>query len=216
MPGWIQGNIINRPTAQKIVAVVVHIASLLPLAILTFDYFSGHLAPNPAQTLEVQTGRIAVSLLTATLLVSPLARLLKLPALIRARRPLGIYSFFYVALHLSILVGFDYRFDLPLLLATYGDKPFTWFGLIAGLILAILALTSFDRWKCKLGKWWRPLHRLVYLAAILDLAHFFLAIKGNLFTLSGNLTRPLLYAGVIGLSFLIRLLLKKPSTTINN
>ena len=197
----------SRPTAHKIVAVVVHIASLLPLAILTFDYFSGRLAPNPAQTLEVQTGRIAVSLLTATLLVSPMAQLLKQPVIKHARRPLGLYTFLYVAVHLLILVGFDYRFDIPLLLATYLDKPFTWFGLLTGLILAVLALTSFDWWKRRLGKWWQRLHRLIYLAAILDLAHFFLAVKGNLFSLSGNLTRPLLYAGVIGISFILRILL---------
>jgi sulfoxide reductase heme-binding subunit YedZ len=203
---------LNHPTAHKIVGVVVPVVSLLPLAILTLDFFSGRLAPNPAQTLEVLTGRIAVSLLTATLLASPMARVLKQPAIMRARRPLGLYTFFYVVLHLSILVGFDYRFDLPLLLATYLDKPFTWFGLLTGLILAVLALTSFDWWKRRLGIWWRRLHRLIYLAAILDLAHFFLAVKGDLFSLSGNLARPLLYTGVIGLSFILRVLLKKPST----
>jgi sulfoxide reductase heme-binding subunit YedZ len=114
------------------------------------------------------------------------------------------------------LVGYDYRFNLPLLSTTYLGKPFIWLGLATGLILAILALTSFDWWKHRLGKWWQWLHRLVYLAAILDLAHFFLAVKGNLFTLSGNLTRPLFYAGVIGLSFLLRLLPKKPPITSNN
>ncbi len=87
-----------------------------------------------------------ISLLTATLLVSPLARLLQTTDPQTARRPLGSYTFFYVALHLFILVGFDYRFDLPLLFATYLDKPFIWFGLITGLILAVLALTSID-WR---------------------------------------------------------------------
>jgi sulfoxide reductase heme-binding subunit YedZ len=192
--------------------VVVHIASLLPLAILSFDYFSGRLAPNPAQTLEVQTGRIAVSLLAATLLVSPLGTLLRQPAIKQARRPLGLYTFLYVVVHLLILVGFDFRFNIPLLFATYLDKPFTWLGLSTGLILAALAITSFGGWKQRLGIWWRRLHSLIYLAAILDLAHFFLAVKGNLFTFSGNLTRPLLYTGIIVLSFLLRILLKKTST----
>ncbi len=66
-----------------------------------------------------------------------------------------------------------------------------------GLILAVLALTSFDWWKHKLGIWWVRLHRLIYLAALLDLAHFFLVVKGNLLSLSGNITLPLFYAILI-------------------
>lgn len=203
----------NRLTAHKLVSAAAHFLSLLPLVILIFQFVSGQLDPNPAQTLEQLTGRIAISLLTATLLISPLARLLKQPVIQYARRPLGLYTFLYVAIHLYILVGYDYRFDLRLLVSTYLGKPFIWLGLATSLILAALAVTSFDWWKRRLGKWWRPLHRLIYLAAILDLAHFFLAVKGDLFSLSGNLTRPLLYTGVIGLSFILRALLRKPSTS---
>ena len=195
----------NRAITPRIILLIAHAVSLLPLAILVFDYFSGQLAPNPAQTLEQRTGRIAISLLTATLLVSPLAGIFRQPVINRARRPLGLYTFFYVVIHLTLLVGYDYRFDFPLLVKSYLGKPFIWLGLATGLILAALALTSFDWWKRRLGVWWKRLHRLIYLAAILALAHFFLGVKGNLFSLSGNIARPLVYTSIILTLLLIRL-----------
>jgi sulfoxide reductase heme-binding subunit YedZ len=203
---------LKRAFPSWIIQWSVHVLSLLPLAMLTFDHFNGQLTPNPAQTLELRTGRIAISLLTATLLISPLARLLKQPAIMNARRPLGLYTFFYVALHITILVGFDYRFDLPLLVASYLDKPFIWFGLSTTLILAALALTSFNWWRHRLGVWWGRLHHLIYLAAILDLAHYFLVVKGNILSLSGNLIRPLIYAGIIALLLILRIPLRQRST----
>jgi methionine sulfoxide reductase heme-binding subunit len=181
---------------------------LLPLALLGVDYFSGRTGPNPAQALEVRTGRIAISLLTVSLSISPLARLLKQPAILRARRPLGLMTFFYVSLHVLVLVGFDYGFNFPLLLDGYLNKPFIWFGLLTSLILAAMALTSFDWWKRKLGCWWRRLHHLIYLAAFLDLAHFFLAVKGNPLSLSGNLGRPLVFGILILFLFALRLLMR--------
>jgi len=197
---------LTRPLLPRLIQAAAHVGALLPLAILAFDYFSGQLGPNPAQTLEQRTGRIAITLLTTTLSVGPLARLFRQPALLRVRRPLGLYTFLYVSLHLFVLVGFDYRFDFPLLIGSYLGKPFIWLGLATGLILAALALTSFDWWKRRLGRWWVRLHRLIYLAAILDLAHFFLAVKGNILSLSGNLTCPLIYTAVI----LILLILRVP------
>jgi sulfoxide reductase heme-binding subunit YedZ len=139
------------------------------------------------------------------LMVSPLARFLRQPAIKQARRPLGLYTFLFVTLHLMVLVGYDYRFDLPLLFESYSGKPFIWLGLSSGLILAGLALTSFAWWKRRLYKWWQRIHRLLYLAAILDLAHYFLGIKGNILTLSGNIARPSAYAIVMIVLLLLRL-----------
>jgi sulfoxide reductase heme-binding subunit YedZ len=181
---------------------------LIPLVMLGVDYFSSRLGPNPAQALEVRTGRIAISLLTASLAVSPLARLTKQAVFLRVRRPLGLATFFYVLFHLLLLVGLDYGFNLPLLVDSYLTKPFIWFGFLAGLILAILAITSFGRWRQKLGDRWERLHQLVYLAAILDLVHYFLVVKGNLISFSGNLGRPLFY-GFLILSLLAFRLLKR-------
>jgi sulfoxide reductase heme-binding subunit YedZ len=186
-------------------------ACLIPLVWLGVDYFSGRTGPNPAQALEVRTGRIAISLLTISLTVSPLAWLSKQPVFLRARRPLGLMTFFYVTLHVLVLVGYDYGFDVPLLLDGYLNKPFIWLGLLTGVILSTLALTSFDWWKRKLGRWWGRLHKLIYLAAILDLAHYFLAVKGNPLSLSGNLGRPVFY-GILILSLLLIRLLKRTQT----
>jgi sulfoxide reductase heme-binding subunit YedZ len=197
---------LKRAIVLKLIIVAAYVAAWLPLTILVIDYFNGQLAPNPAQALEVRTGRIAISLLTASLSVSPLARLSKQPVVLRARRPLGLMTFFYVTLHVLVLVGYDYGFDIPLLLDGYLNKPFIWFGLLTGLILAALALTSFDWWKRKLGRWWGRLHQLIYLAAILDLAHYFLAVKGNPLSLSGNLGQPLFFSILILILFALRLL----------
>ena len=190
---------------EWIVPLIVHAAATLPLALLLHDYLSGGLAPNPAQALEQRSGRIAITLLTATLAVSPLAGLLRQPVILKARRLLGLYAFGVVALHFILLVGFDFRFNVPLLVDTYLDKPFTWFGMLTALILLALALTSTGFWMQRLGKWWVRLHRLVYLAAMLDLAHYFLAVKGSLLTFSGNLMRPLTYAMLILALLLLRL-----------
>ena len=193
--------------------LVTHAAALIPLAVLSYQFFSGQLDPNPAQALEQRSGRVAISMLTATLAVSPLAILLDQPVLRLARRPLGLYTFFYVVLHVLVLTGLDYGFDLTLLIRGYLGKPFIWFGLATGLILTVLALTSFDWWKRILGAWWKRSHLLIYPAAILALTHFFLAVKGNLFTLSGNLVRPLVYAGLILFFLALRLFFSRSSIT---
>ena len=191
---------------------IILAGSLIPLAWLAVEYFSGLTGPNPAQALEVRTGRIAISLLTVSLSVSPLAWLSKQPVVLRARRPLGLMTFFYVTLHILVLVGYDYGFNILLFLDGYLNKPFIWFGLLTSLILAALALTSFDWWKQKLGRWWGRLHKLIYFAAILDLAHYFLAVKGNPLSLSGNLGRPIFY-GILILSLLLIRFLKRAQTT---
>jgi methionine sulfoxide reductase heme-binding subunit len=186
--------------------VFLHTAALTPLIILVVDLLIGRLGANPVQAMEVRSGRIAISLLTATLAVSPMAGFLKQPALRKARRPLGLYTFMYICLHLLALVGFDYAFNIPQVATAYLGKPFIWFGLLTGVILAALALTSFSRSKQTLGGWWGRLHRLIYLAALLDLAHYFLAVKGNLFSFSGNLARPLAYCVVITGLLIVRIL----------
>ncbi|MBN2257535.1 MAG: sulfoxide reductase heme-binding subunit YedZ [Anaerolineaceae bacterium] len=185
--------------------VIMHAGCLIPLAWLGAGYFFGRLGADPISALEQFSGRIAISLLTATLLVHPLASLLKQPLIMKARRPLGLYTFAYVLLHVLILVGLDYRLDIPLLVTSYVDKPFIWFGAATSLILAALAITSFAWWRQRMGVWWGWLHRLIYLAALLDLAHFFLVVKGNLLSLSGNLARPSIYAALILLLLLLRL-----------
>ncbi len=190
---------------------LILVGCLIPLAWLGVDYFSGRMGPNPAQDLEVRTGRIAISLLTVSLSVSPIAWLSKQPVILRARRPLGLTTFFFVTLHVLVLVGYDYGFNLPLVLDSFLNKPFIWFGVLTGLILAALALTSFGWWKRKLGCWWGRLHKLLYLAAMLDLAHFFLAVKGNPLSLTGNLGRPLFY-GILILTLLSIRLLKHTHT----
>ena len=102
--------------------------------------------------------------------------------------------------HLLVLVGLDYGFALRLLRADLTGKPFIWVGAAALLILAALAATSFPAWKKRLGKNWKRLHRLAYLAVILVVVHFAWARKGNLTALSGDILQPLAFGSVaIGL-----------------
>ncbi|MBE0695351.1 MAG: ferric reductase-like transmembrane domain-containing protein, partial [Anaerolineaceae bacterium] len=120
---------------------------------------------------------------------------------IKVRRALGLYAYMYVAMHLLIFVGIDYGFNFNFIIKDVGDKLYVLVGLSAFLLLTILALTSFRWWMKRLGKNWKRLHSLVYLANLLVVLHFAWASKGDIFRLQGNIERPFL-AGVLVLLLL--------------
>ena len=185
--------------------LLVHLGSWIPLVVLVFDFFSDHLTVNPIQAAEIRTGDTAIVLLILSLACTPLNTLLRLPELNRARRPLGLYAYLYAAVHLLIFVGLDYGFDADLVLQTVTEKPYILAGLTAFLILSILALTSLRAWIVRLGKKWKVIHRLVYLANLVVVLHFGWSIKGDFFRLMGDVTRPLIAAVCVLLLLSLRL-----------
>jgi methionine sulfoxide reductase heme-binding subunit len=144
-------------------------------------------------------------LLMLSLLCTPLYTVFKLKQALKVRRALGLYTFLYAGIHFLLFVGVDYQFNLEFILADTGKKPFAWVGLAALLILLALAATSFQWAMRRLGKNWKRLHRLVYLAGVLVVIHFAWAKKANLFTLSGDVWQPLLFIILASLLLVLRI-----------
>jgi sulfoxide reductase heme-binding subunit YedZ len=185
----------------------VHLIGLFPLVRLAFFWLVNRLTANPIQFVEQQLGRTAVDFLVLTLAITPLITLTGWKYLSRIRRPLGLYALFYFVLHFLTFAVLDYGLDWHEILRLVIQKPFLIVGLLAGLILVALAITSSQYWMKRLGEGWKRLHKMVYLAASLVVLHYTLAVKGSLSTLSGDLLRPL----GMGVLLLILLLLRIPT-----
>jgi len=194
----------RRQTTRVLLRVAVHMGAWLPLFLLVFDYFSGRLSVNPILDLEQRTGRIALTLLMLSLSSTPLHTLFGWREIMKHSRTLGLYTFLYAAIHLSIFLFLDYALNLRLILMDVAKKPFVIVGAITFLILLSLALTSFDISKIWLGKNWKRLHRFVYLAAALDILHYFWGLKGDIFRLQGDIIRPMIYALILLFLLLLR------------
>jgi sulfoxide reductase heme-binding subunit YedZ len=152
--------------------VVVHIVALAPLIWLAWGWWGAGLGPDPVGTAVRRTGRYALVFLLLSLLPSLLASIFHVRGARRYRRMLGLYAFFYAALHLLAYVGADYAFDLGLLWRAIPESPFVIAGLAAFVILLPLAITSTRGWQRRLGRNWRRLHRAAYVAAALAVVHY--------------------------------------------
>ncbi|MBW6471649.1 MAG: sulfoxide reductase heme-binding subunit YedZ [Anaerolineaceae bacterium] len=156
---------------------VVHLGSIIPLLVLVWDAFSNNLTVNPIQEITQRTGRTAIIWLVLSLACTPLNIIFGLRPFNQVRRPLGLYSAFYATLHFITFLILDYGFNLNLIWQTIIEKPYILLGVTGFLILTLLTFTSTKKSMQKLGKKWNQLHRLVYLAAIILLLHFFMALK---------------------------------------
>lgn len=153
---------------------LVFVASLAPLAWLVYAAVAQQLGPNPAEALIRTTGDWALRFLCLTLAVTPLRQWLKLPELARWRRMLGLFTFFYAALHFLCYAGLDMGFDVDAVMRDIPKRPFALVGFMAFLLMLPLAATSFNRAIKALGsKRWQLLHRSVYAVAVLALLHYF-------------------------------------------
>ncbi len=185
----------------------VHLLGIFPLASIIYSGFTGGLGVNPIQELEQRLGRAALYLLVATLSITPLVTLTGWHILRPRRRALGLYSFFYASLHFATFIAVDYGFDFREIGRLVFEKPFIMLGLVTGLMLLPMAVTSFDYFIRRMGKRWKSLHQLVYLAGVTAILHYAWAKKGDLFSLSGDISKPLLW----GLLVVILLVLRIPT-----
>lgn len=168
---------------------------LLPLATLVWAVGFDQLGANPAQALVRRTGDWTLRALCLLLAVTPLRVSLKLSALARWRRMLGLYVYFYVCLHLLSYAWFDMGFELADILRDIAKRPFILVGFTGFVLLSALALTSSNRVvRAMGGKNWQRLHRLVYAVAGLALLHFFWMRAGK-----NDFAQVWLYAVIIGL-----------------
>ncbi len=179
-------------------SLVVHLGSLAPLLILVWDALHDDLTFNPIQEATLRTGKTALVLLVLSLACTPLNTLFGFRGALRLRRALGLYAFLYVAVHFTIFVVLDYGLDLALLRGAILEKRYALVGFAAGLILLPLAITSFKWWQVRLGKKWKRLHRLVYLAGLLAVVHYVWLVKSDIRV-------PLSYGAVVVLLLAVRL-----------
>jgi methionine sulfoxide reductase heme-binding subunit len=183
----------------------MHILSWIPLLVLLWDYFGDNLGYYPAQQVTFRTGKLALIFLMLSLACTPLYTLSKYSPVIKLRRPLGLYAFLYASIHLLSFSGLDYQFNWAELLPYILEKRYIFVGLITFILLFLLAITSFKWWMIRLGKNWKRLHRLVYIAAPLAILHFALVVKGNLINLSGDIIQPLLFSILAAVLLILRI-----------
>lgn len=169
----------------------VFILSLLPLVWLAGRALTDGLGVNPVETLNRFLGDWALRFLLIALAVTPLRRLTRWAPLARLRRMMGLFAFFYVVLHLASYVGLDLYFDWAALWQDVAKRTYITLGMAAVLLLLPLAVTSTDGMIRRLGgRAWRRLHMLVFPAAILGVAHYWMMVKADI-------SQPLLHAVVL-------------------
>jgi len=176
---------------QRLIYAAVWLACAWPLASLVLAGFQGTLGVNPIETLIRSLGEWALRFLLIGLAITPAARLLRQPQLIRYRRTVGLWAFAYVCLHLLSYAGLDHLFAWRTIVNDVIRRPYITIGMTAFVLLIPLAVTSTNRLMRRLGpKRWKRLHQLVYLIAILGVVHFYMLVKADR-------TLPLIYGAIL-------------------
>jgi sulfoxide reductase heme-binding subunit YedZ len=169
-------------TANKvlILKVIIHLAALIPLINLYYLAFIDLLGADPVERVIHFTGIGAFNLLLITLLVSPVAKKFKQGYLLQVRRLLGLYAFSYAFMHLLNFLAFDLQFAWSLFFYEVVERPYITVGMAAFLLLTLLAITSLNTLKRKMGKSWQSLHNMSYLIVALVGVHFYWSVKSDL------------------------------------
>ncbi|MFZ0465497.1 MAG: protein-methionine-sulfoxide reductase heme-binding subunit MsrQ [Candidatus Acidiferrales bacterium] len=184
---------LNSILTSKWTKVVVFLLCLVPLGVLIWRGFQGDLTANPIEFVEHWTGDWTIRFLIITLCITPLRKLLHVPLLIRFRRMLGLFAFFYVCLHFSAWVVLDHFFNLHEMWTDVLKRRYITVGFTGFVLLLPLAITSTAGWIRRLGgKRWQLLHRAIYFAAIAGVIHYYWLVKSDE-------RKPLQYAGMVGI-----------------
>jgi sulfoxide reductase heme-binding subunit YedZ len=163
-----------------VLKAAIFAAALIPAAALVYGYYTNDLTANPGDYITDQTGSWALAMLVISLGVTPLRRITKWNDLIRLRRMIGLFAFFYATLHMLTWVVLFHYFDLSFMIEDVVMRPFITIGMATFLILLVLAVTS-NRFSIRrLGRRWQTLHRLVYVAAVLAVIHFWWLVKADI------------------------------------
>jgi sulfoxide reductase heme-binding subunit YedZ len=152
---------------------LVHIIASLPLLLTAYEYLTGTLPIVLDRHLVIRFGAVGLAFLIAAFSITPIGILTGKTNLKPIRRPLGVYGFCYIALHLLAYAWLSNYFEWDLILRDIGERRAMSVGLLAFVLLIPLALTSTNGWQRRLGRRWKILHRLVYLAVPLSILHYF-------------------------------------------
>lgn len=159
---------------------VLFVNALVPLALLLWDVYHRRVGANPLEFVTRTTGMLTLVFLMITLAVSPLRKITRLNWLVKFRRMLGLFAFFYGFLHLMTYISFDRYFNFKTVPGDVASRPFIALGMAAFFLMLPLALTSTNKMVKRLGgKHWNRLHKLVYAAAIAGVLHFWLLVKSD-------------------------------------
>ena len=179
--------------------VALFFVCLIPLARLIWLAYTDGLGANPIEFITRSTGTWTLVLLLVTLSITPLRRLTGYNALIKVRRMLGLFAFFYVCLHFTTYIWLDQFFEWASIVKDIKKRPFITVGFASFVLLIPLALTSTNAMMRRLGRRWQQLHRLVYLIGIGGVVHYWWLVKKDI-------TQPALYALVLAILLGYRLI----------
>jgi methionine sulfoxide reductase heme-binding subunit len=190
---------VNAILTSKWMKVFVFILCLLPLGLLVWRAVHADLGANPIEFITHTTGDWTLRFLIFTLAITPLRKILHLPQLIRFRRMLGLFAFFYACLHFSTWIGLDKFFNWAEMWKDVQKRRFITVGFTGFVLMIPLALTSTAGWIRRLGgKRWQMLHRAIYLSAIAGVIHYYWLVKSDT-------RKPLQYAFIVGILLAWRL-----------
>ncbi|HEX6044474.1 MAG TPA: protein-methionine-sulfoxide reductase heme-binding subunit MsrQ [Pyrinomonadaceae bacterium] len=181
---------------------LIFVNALVPLVLLLLDLYRGRVGANPVEFATRTTGMLTLIFLSVTVAITPLRRIFGINSLVKYRRMLGLFAFFYGSLHLLTYIWFDRVFNLASTVRDIAQRPFILVGMTAFLLMIPLAITSTNKMVKRLGgKRWARLHRVVYLAAIFGVVHFWMLVKSDI-------RLPLTFAFIVMFLLGYRLLLK--------
>jgi methionine sulfoxide reductase heme-binding subunit len=190
---------VRRLLSSKWTKVAIFLVCLVPLGALVDRALTGGLGANPVEFIQHATGDWTLRFLIFTLAITPLRKLLNLPELIRFRRMLGLFAFFYVCLHFLTYVGPDQSFSLSGMWKDVEKRRFITVGFLGFVLLIPLALTSTAGWIRRLGgKRWQMLHRSIYVTAICGVIHYYWLVKSDV-------RKPVFYGALVAILLLWRL-----------
>lgn len=156
----------------KWVRYLLHLGAVIPMLWLLVCLLLGTLGGDPVQYIIHYNGEVAVILLILTMLISPIATRFKLGQLVPLRKPLGLYCYLYATLHILSYFGLDLLFDAQLFISELLKRPYIYVGATAYLILSVLAITSINRIKRRIGRYWQKIHNWIYAVMLLVPLHY--------------------------------------------
>ena len=189
---------LNKKRRLLLLKGLVWLLGLAPLAWLIWRGLTDRLGANPIEQVQHRLGDIALITLLVTLSITPIRRLTRWNSLAPLRRPIGLFAFFYLTIHLIWYAVIDETLDFEFIIEDVVERPYILAGFTAWLLLIPLAITSTKGWIRRLKKNWRRLHRLVYVSTGLGVLHFYWQVKADTYW-------PIVAATVLAVLLLLRI-----------
>jgi len=189
--------VLNNITGVTLLKIIVFCVCLLPLVNYGFGIVNDSLGANPIEYITRGLGEWGLRFLLVTLSITPIRIVTKQSQIVRFRRMMGLFSFFYVSLHLMTYLWLDQFFDWGEIWIDIVENPFITAGVTAYLLLIPLAITSTKKMMKRLGTNWKRLHKLIYVITGLGVLHFFWLVKADL-------REPIIYLVILLLLLLFR------------